>query len=181
MQVVKEVFWETTSDAALEAAKENHSTDIDVAVDRSSQKRSCISLNGIVSVTCVAIGNVVDIEVMSWYWECRDKSRHDNNCAQIFPGFREMKEVEGALNIRRPRHSQQEIDLWKRVLHAKTGMHWARSNVYWHSTANVEGVHEMKIAYWWKVSGWKDSVSQTHLLNGKKSTAVLKCGKTSIV
>lgn len=63
----------STTLAVEEAVKENDNLekrDLCVAVDGSWQKRGHVSLNGIVSLTSVDTGKVLDIDVMSKYCLC---------------------------------------------------------------------------------------------------------------
>lgn len=72
-----------------------------VAVDGSWQKRGHTSLNGIVSVTSVDNGKVVDIEVMSKYCQCPDRTQnnHLGSCTANYLGTSGGMEVKGAIEI----------------------------------------------------------------------------------
>lgn len=65
-QIAEELCEKSMKVAAVEAvARNNKITDLCVAVDGSWQKRGHVSLNGIVSVTSVDTGKVLDIHAMS--------------------------------------------------------------------------------------------------------------------
>lgn len=77
------------------------SRDLAVAVDGSWQKRGHTSLNGIVSATSICTGKVLDIEVLSKYCRCLNKSSnvHDVDCCANFSGTSGGMEVAGAKAI----------------------------------------------------------------------------------
>lgn len=90
--------------AVEQAVKENDNpqkTDLCVAVDGSWQKRGHVSLNGIVSVTSVDTGKVLDIYAMSKYCLCpqREKKEHKPDCMANYLGTSGGMEVEGAVKI----------------------------------------------------------------------------------
>lgn len=72
-----------------------------VAVDGSWQRRGHVSLNGIVSVTSVDTGKVLDVHVLSKYCLCPDKNNkvHLDSCKANYVGTSGGMEVDGALNI----------------------------------------------------------------------------------
>ena len=76
-------------------------TDLCVAVDGSWQKRGHTSLNGVVSVTSVDTGKVLDISVMSKYCQCplRERNKHADSCGANYLGSSGGMEVAGALEI----------------------------------------------------------------------------------
>jgi hypothetical protein len=88
--------------AVKEAITENGgNADLAVAVDGSWQKRGHTSLNGIVSATSVSTGKVLDIEILSKYCKCSNRSDnlHDENCFSNYTGTSGGMEVAGAVAI----------------------------------------------------------------------------------
>lgn len=80
---------------------ENNRENLCVAVDGSWQKRGHVSLNGILSVTSVDNGKVMDIQVMSKFCQCpnRNSLQHTDSCSANYLGSSGGMEVEGALQI----------------------------------------------------------------------------------
>ncbi|GFV88932.1 uncharacterized protein TNCV_4507061, partial [Trichonephila clavipes] len=70
-----------------------------VAVDGSWQKRGFSSKNGLVTVTSVDTGKVIDVEVFSKHCICPNKTKHFQNCKRNFEGYSGKIEVAGALSI----------------------------------------------------------------------------------
>lgn len=98
LDAVKEVASEVMSDAVKEACQESESgVDLAVGVDGSWQKRGFSSLNGVVAVTSVDTGKVLDIEVLTKFCACQNKKNHSANCKRNFSGSSGMMEVQGAL------------------------------------------------------------------------------------
>lgn len=88
--------------AVLEAFELNKKCqDIAVAVDGSWQRRGYKSLNGVFTVTSLATGKVIDVEVLSKYCKCKDKLKdiHEENCEANFSGSSGAMEGAGAVNI----------------------------------------------------------------------------------
>ncbi|GFV08852.1 uncharacterized protein TNCV_3820951 [Trichonephila clavipes] len=73
--------------------------DLAVAVDGSWQKRGFSSKNGLVTVTSVDTGKVIDVEVFSKHCICPNKTKHLQNCKRNFEGYSGKMEVAGALSI----------------------------------------------------------------------------------
>ncbi|GFX70541.1 uncharacterized protein TNCV_875151 [Trichonephila clavipes] len=70
----KDVCDATMKDAVKEAVQENQNIrDIPVAVDGTWQKRGYSSMNGVVTVTSVDTGKVIDTEILSKHCVCKDK------------------------------------------------------------------------------------------------------------
>ncbi|GFW76560.1 uncharacterized protein TNCV_2681771 [Trichonephila clavipes] len=61
--------------------------DLAVAVDGSWQKRGFSSKNGLVTVTSVDTGKVIDVEVFSKHCICPNKTKHLQNCKRNFEGY----------------------------------------------------------------------------------------------
>lgn len=90
--------------AVEEAVHENDNPqerDLCVAVDGSWQKRGHVSLNGIVSVTSVDTGKVLDIYAMSKFCLCPEKVNniHLDTCKANYMGTSGGMEVDGAKTI----------------------------------------------------------------------------------
>ncbi|GFX82364.1 uncharacterized protein TNCV_2870451 [Trichonephila clavipes] len=87
-------------EAVREAVDENDGKrDLAVAVDGSWQKRGFSSKNGLVTVTSVDTGKVIDVEVFSKHCICPNKTKHLQNCKRNFEGYSGKMEVAGALSI----------------------------------------------------------------------------------
>ncbi|GFV11189.1 uncharacterized protein TNCV_2719321 [Trichonephila clavipes] len=71
--------------------------DLAVAVDGSWQKRGFSSKNGLVTVTSVDTGKVIDVEVFSKHCICPNKTKHLQNCKRKIQSGK--MEVAGALSI----------------------------------------------------------------------------------
>ncbi|GFU33450.1 uncharacterized protein TNCV_4362601 [Trichonephila clavipes] len=88
------------AEAVREAFDENDGKrDLAVAVDGSWQKRGFSSKNGLVTVTSVDTGKVIDVEVFSKHCICPNKTKHLQNCKRNFEGYSGKMEVAGALSI----------------------------------------------------------------------------------
>ncbi|GBM01350.1 hypothetical protein AVEN_135776-1 [Araneus ventricosus] len=87
----------TMQKAAKEAIVEDNSdNNIAVAVDGTWQKRRYTSHNGVVIVTSMDTGKVIDIDVLSKYCACKNKKNHEKSCKSNFRGSSGMM---GACNI----------------------------------------------------------------------------------
>ncbi|GFX74077.1 uncharacterized protein TNCV_490411 [Trichonephila clavipes] len=76
------------AEAVREAVDENDGKrDLAVAVDGSWQKRGFSSKNGLVTVTSVDTGKVIDVEVFSKHCICPNKTKHLQNCKRNFEGY----------------------------------------------------------------------------------------------
>ncbi|GFW06127.1 uncharacterized protein TNCV_4479181 [Trichonephila clavipes] len=96
----KDVCDATMKDAVKEAVQENQNIrDIPVAVDGTWQKRGYSSMNGVVTVTSVDTGKVIDTEILSKHCVCKDKKKHGPVCKKNFNGYSGRMEVDGALSI----------------------------------------------------------------------------------
>lgn len=88
--------------AVLEAFELNNKCgDIAVAVDGSWQRRGYKSLNGVLTVTSLATGKVIDVEVLSKFCnrEGKLKDNHEDNCEANLSGSSGAMEVTGAVYI----------------------------------------------------------------------------------
>ncbi|GBM05384.1 hypothetical protein AVEN_94698-1 [Araneus ventricosus] len=72
---------------------------IAVVVDGTWQKRGYTSHNGVVTVTSMDTGKIIDIDVLSNYCACGKKKNHEKSCKSNFRGFSGMMEVKGTCNI----------------------------------------------------------------------------------
>ncbi|GFX33437.1 uncharacterized protein TNCV_4122711 [Trichonephila clavipes] len=98
LQVTRETCEHSMAEAVREAVDENDGKR-DVAVDGSWQKRGFSSKNGLLTVTSVDTGKVIDVEVLSKHCICPNKTKHLQNCKRNFEGYSGKMEVAGALSI----------------------------------------------------------------------------------
>ncbi|GFX49795.1 uncharacterized protein TNCV_3073481 [Trichonephila clavipes] len=56
-------------------------------------------MNGVVTVTSVDTGKVIDTEILSKHCVCKDKKKHGPVCKKNFNGYSGRMEVDGALSI----------------------------------------------------------------------------------
>lgn len=98
-----EVLCKSSMEKAVEeaVAKNDGVRDLCVAVDGSWQKRGHTSLNGVLTLTSVDTGKVLDISVMSKYCECPSRGRniHIESCKANYLGSSGGMEVAGALEL----------------------------------------------------------------------------------
>ncbi|GFV02246.1 uncharacterized protein TNCV_3455691 [Trichonephila clavipes] len=100
LQATRETCEHSMAEAVREAVDENDGKgDLAVAVDGSWQKRGFSSKNGLVTVTSVDTGKVIDVEVFSKHCVCPNKTKHLQNCKRNFEGYSGKMEVAGALSI----------------------------------------------------------------------------------
>ncbi|GFU11486.1 uncharacterized protein TNCV_4742271 [Trichonephila clavipes] len=96
----RETCEHSMAEAVREAVDENDGKRyLAVAVDGSWQKRGFSSKNGLVTVTSVDTGKVIDVEVFSKHCICPNKTKHLQNCKRNFEGYSGKMEVAGALSI----------------------------------------------------------------------------------
>ncbi|GFW48206.1 uncharacterized protein TNCV_2382901 [Trichonephila clavipes] len=96
----RETCEHSMAEAVREAVDENDGKrDLAVAVDGSWQKRGFSSKNGLVTVTSVDTGKVIDVEVFSKHCICPNKTKHLQNCKRNFEGYSGKMEVAGTLSI----------------------------------------------------------------------------------
>ncbi|GFT50312.1 uncharacterized protein TNCV_1024361 [Trichonephila clavipes] len=99
LQATRETCEHSMAEAVREAVDENDGKrDLAVAVDGSWQMRG-FSSNGLVTVTSVDTGKVIDVEVFSKHCICPNKTKHLQNCKSNFEGYSGKMEVAGALSI----------------------------------------------------------------------------------
>ncbi|GFU29883.1 uncharacterized protein NPIL_300571 [Nephila pilipes] len=88
LQAARETCEESMAEAVHEAVEENEGgRDIAVAVDGSWQKRGFSSKNGVVTVTSVDTGKVIDVKILSKHCICPNKTKHLQNCKRNFVGY----------------------------------------------------------------------------------------------
>ncbi|GFS77970.1 uncharacterized protein TNCV_2028391 [Trichonephila clavipes] len=88
LQATRETCEHSMAEAVREAVDENDGKrDLAVAVDGSWQKRVFFSKNGLVTVTSVDTGKVIDVEVFSKHCICPNKTKHLQNCKRNFEGY----------------------------------------------------------------------------------------------
>ncbi|GFT24740.1 uncharacterized protein TNCV_2856661 [Trichonephila clavipes] len=84
----RETCEHSMAEAVREAVDENDGKrDLAVAVDGSWQKCGFSSKNGLVTVTSVDTGKVIDVEVFSKHCICPNKTKHLQNCKRNFEGY----------------------------------------------------------------------------------------------
>ncbi|GFV84479.1 uncharacterized protein TNCV_5007411 [Trichonephila clavipes] len=100
LPATRETCEHSMAEAVREAVDENDGKrDLAFAVDGSWQKRGFSSKNGLVTVTSVDTGKVIDVEVFSKHCICPNKTKHLQNCKRNFEGYSGKMEVAGALSI----------------------------------------------------------------------------------
>ncbi|GFS99596.1 uncharacterized protein NPIL_305081 [Nephila pilipes] len=120
LQAARETCEESMAEAVHGAVEENDGgRDIAVAVDGSWQKRGFSSKNGVVTVTSVDTGKVIDVEILSKHCICPNKIKHLQNCKRNFVGYSGKIEVTGALSIFR--RSEFDTTAVQRSIHKILG------------------------------------------------------------
>ncbi|GBM10562.1 hypothetical protein AVEN_66204-1 [Araneus ventricosus] len=100
LNATRAVCESTIQKAAKEAIVENNSdNNITVAVDGTWQKRGYMSHIGVVTVTSMDTGKVIDIDVLSKYCACKNNKNYETSCKSNFRGSSDMMKVKGACNI----------------------------------------------------------------------------------
>ncbi|GFU88226.1 uncharacterized protein TNCV_846191 [Trichonephila clavipes] len=81
LNAAKLVYEDSIQNAAKEAICENEGNkNIAVAVDGTWQKRGYTSLNGVVTVTSIDTGKVIDVDILSKYCACKTLPFHEKDC-----------------------------------------------------------------------------------------------------
>ncbi|GFV68973.1 uncharacterized protein TNCV_3247471 [Trichonephila clavipes] len=70
-----------------------------VAVDGTWQKRGYTSLNGVVTVTSIDTGKVIDVDILSKYCACKNLPFHEKDCKRNYVGSSGAMEIQGASKI----------------------------------------------------------------------------------
>lgn len=101
-KATKTVCTNAMKEAIEKAVQENDgSRELSVAVDGTWQKRGHTSNNGVVTVTSVDTGCVLDVAIISKFCTCKDKLEgvHEQKCKTNFIGPSGAMEAHGALEI----------------------------------------------------------------------------------
>ncbi|GFX80558.1 uncharacterized protein TNCV_3929661 [Trichonephila clavipes] len=100
LNAAKLVYEDSIQNAAKEAICENEGNkNIAVAVDGTWQKRGYISLNGVVTVTSIDTGKVIDVDILSKYCACKNLPFHEKDCKRNYVGSSGSMEIQGASKI----------------------------------------------------------------------------------
>ncbi|GFS98053.1 uncharacterized protein NPIL_433101 [Nephila pilipes] len=135
LQAARETCEESMAEAVHEAVEER-GRDIAVAVDGSWQKRGFSSKNGVVTVTSVDTGKVIDVEILSKHCICPNKTKHLQNCKRNFVGYSGKMEVTGYTA------HQQGLDIQKPTLSVSVPSR--KDNQYLSKPTNVQGSINIK-------------------------------------
>ncbi|GFS60275.1 uncharacterized protein TNCV_2827531 [Trichonephila clavipes] len=91
---------DSIQNAAKEAICEKEGNkNIAVAVDGTWQKRGYTSLNGVVTVTSIDTGKVIDVDILSKYCACKNLPFHEKDCKRNYVGSSGVMEIQGASKI----------------------------------------------------------------------------------
>ncbi|GFY16766.1 uncharacterized protein TNCV_2788881 [Trichonephila clavipes] len=91
---------DSIQNAAKEAICENEGNkNIAVAVNGTWQKRGYTSLNGVVTVTSIDTGKVIDVDILSKYCACKNLPFHEKDCKRNYVGSSGAMEIQGASKI----------------------------------------------------------------------------------
>ncbi|GFV21102.1 uncharacterized protein TNCV_4267351 [Trichonephila clavipes] len=100
LNAAKLVYEDSIQNAAKEAICENEGNkNIAVAVDGTWQKRGYTSLNGVVTVTSIDTGKVIDVDILSIYCTCKNLPFHEKDCKRNYVGSSGAMEIQGASKI----------------------------------------------------------------------------------
>ncbi|GFW75151.1 uncharacterized protein TNCV_448561 [Trichonephila clavipes] len=100
LNAAKLVYEDSIQNAAKEAICENEGNkNIAVAVDGTWQKRGYTSLNGVVTVTSIDTGKVIDVDILSKYCACKNLLFLEKDCKRNYVGSSGAMEIEGASKI----------------------------------------------------------------------------------
>ncbi|GFX11895.1 uncharacterized protein TNCV_2996791 [Trichonephila clavipes] len=100
LNAAKLVYEDSIQNAAKEAICENEGNkNIAVAVDGTWQKRGYTSLNGVVTVTSIDTGKVIDVDILSKYCACKNLPFHEKDCKRNYVGSSGAMEIQGASKI----------------------------------------------------------------------------------
>ncbi|GFX32149.1 uncharacterized protein TNCV_1130811 [Trichonephila clavipes] len=91
---------DSIQNAAKKAICENEGNkNIAVAVDGTWQKRGYTSLNGVVTMTSIDTGKVIDVDILSKYCACKNLPFHEKDCKRNYVGSSGAMEIQGASKI----------------------------------------------------------------------------------
>ncbi|GFY16758.1 uncharacterized protein TNCV_2788801 [Trichonephila clavipes] len=100
LNAAKLVYEDSIQNTAKEAICENEGNkNIAVAVDGTWQKRGYTSLNGVVTVTSIDTGKVIDVDILSKYCACKNLPFHEKDCKRNYVGSSGAMEIQGASKI----------------------------------------------------------------------------------
>ncbi|GFS86432.1 uncharacterized protein TNCV_513111 [Trichonephila clavipes] len=100
LNAAKLVYDDSIQNAANEAICENEGNkNIAVAVDGTWQKRGYTSLSGVVTVTSIDTGKVIDVDILSKYCACKNLPFHEKDCKRNYVGSSGVMEIQGASKI----------------------------------------------------------------------------------
>ncbi|GFX55976.1 uncharacterized protein TNCV_3263481 [Trichonephila clavipes] len=100
LNAAKLVYEDSIQNAAKEAICENEGNkNIAVAVDGTWQKRGYTSLNGVVTVTSIDTGKVINVDILSKYCACKNLPFHEKDCKRNYVGSSGAMEIQGASKI----------------------------------------------------------------------------------
>ncbi|GFT14562.1 uncharacterized protein TNCV_593561 [Trichonephila clavipes] len=100
LNAAKLVYEDSIQNAAKEAICENEGNkNIAVAVDGTWQKRGYTSLNVVVTVTSIDTGKVIDVDILSKYYACKNLPFHEKDCKRNYVGSSGAMEIQGASKI----------------------------------------------------------------------------------
>ncbi|GFT62511.1 uncharacterized protein TNCV_4601081 [Trichonephila clavipes] len=122
LNAAKLVYEDSIQNAAKEVICENEGNkNIAVAVDGTWQKRGYTSLNGVVTVTSIDTGNVIDVDILSKYCACKNLPFHEKDCKRNYVGSSGAMETQSYYGsaIRRNHSSVQNMRqaIWAIFLH----------------------------------------------------------------
>ncbi|GFX17807.1 uncharacterized protein TNCV_2292561 [Trichonephila clavipes] len=100
LNAAKLVYEDSIQNAAKEAICENEGNkNIAAAVDGTWQKHGYTSLNGVVTVTSIDTGKVIDVDILSKYCDCKNLPFHEKDCKRNYVGSSGAMEIQGASKI----------------------------------------------------------------------------------
>ncbi|GFS55793.1 mariner Mos1 transposase [Trichonephila clavipes] len=70
-----------------------------IVLDGAWQKRGYTSLNGVVTVTSIDTGKVIDVDILSKYCACKNLPFHEKDCERNYVGSSGAKEIQEQLNV----------------------------------------------------------------------------------
>ncbi|GFU30997.1 uncharacterized protein TNCV_3953301 [Trichonephila clavipes] len=95
LNAAKLVYEDSIQNAAKEAICENEGNkNIAVAADGTWQKRGYTSLNGVVTVTSIDTGKVIDVDILSKYCACKNLPFHEKDCKRNYVGSSGAMEIQ---------------------------------------------------------------------------------------
>ncbi|GFW15512.1 uncharacterized protein TNCV_4656521 [Trichonephila clavipes] len=100
LNAAKLVYEDSIQNAAKEAICENEGNkNIAVTLEGTRQKRGYTSLNGVVTVTSIDTGKVIDVDILSKYCACKNLPFHEKDCKRNYVGSSGAMEIQGTSKI----------------------------------------------------------------------------------